>query len=169
VLDSAVADTGPILHLSEVGEARQLALFDTVVVSQQVKVELVRCGAWDIASSALKERLMVQRVFAREIREQSMLLSRFRLHRADFSTAALASRVRPDVVLTDDLTLRRALESQGHQVVGSIGVLFRAFGRGLLRKPELLSALDQVLDGSSLYTSKAFRTTLREIADSLPD
>ena len=118
--ETAVADTGPLLHLTEIGEVGKLTIFDSVFITAQVRA------------------------------------------------SAPAARIRPDVVLSDDLDLRRALESQGFTVVGSIGVLFRALRTGRLRKRGLLARLDDLLDDSSLYTSKAFRITVRRIVDELP-
>ena len=166
--DIAVSDTGPVLHLHEIGEVRQLRLFEAVILSEQVKTELSGDGVWDRIADALTDRLVVKKVTAQEITEQAKTLSAFTVHRPDLSVAALAARVRPDLVLTDDLRLRKGLEAQGHQVVGSIGVLVRAFRTGRMSKPELLSRVDQLLDGSTLYTSKAFRTTIRAVLDDLP-
>lgn len=160
--ETAVSDTGPILHLAEIGEAGRLRLLDAVIVSEQVKAELAALGVWDSASGALSGCLRVEKVTPTEITRQAVTLSAYTVHRPDLSVAVLATRIHPDMVLTDDLRLRRGLESQGHQVVGSVGILVRAFRDGTLAKPELLARVDQLLDGSSLYTSKAFRTVVRE-------
>jgi predicted nucleic acid-binding protein len=65
--------------------------------------------------------------------------------------------------LTDDLQLRKTWETQGHKVVGSIGILVRAFTCGSIEKVELQSAIDKLLDGSSLFTIQAFRAHVHEI------
>jgi predicted nucleic acid-binding protein len=161
VPETAVSDTGPILHLTEIGEIGRLGLFAAVIIPEQVRTELAGRGAWSRDTDALTNQLQVEKVSAQEINEQAKTLAPFTVHRTDLSVAALAVRVSPDVVLTDDLRLRRGLESQGHQVVGSVGILIRAFHMGQLSKPELLARLDQLLDGSSLYTSKAFRAMIR--------
>lgn len=163
--ETAVSDSGPILHLAEIGEIGRLGLFAAVIIPEQVRTELAGRGAW---SSAAEARLQVEKVSAQEINEQAKTLAPFTVHRTDLSVAALAVRISPDVVLTDDLRLRRGLESQGHQVVGSVGILIRAFHTGQLSKPELLARLDQLLDGSSLYTSKAFRAMVRAFLDVKP-
>ncbi len=74
--------------------------------------------------------------------------------------------MKPNFVLTDDLQLRKALETQGHKVVGSVGVVVRAFTFGIIDKAELQTIIDELLDGSSLYTSRSFR---RHVYDILND
>mgnify|MGYP001582422308 CR=1 FL=1 len=54
----------------------------------------------------------------------------FKLHRADASVIVLAERLKPSAVLTDDLNLRKALESLGITAVGSVGILIRCFKLG---------------------------------------
>jgi len=169
VPETAVADTGPILHLSEIGETGLLSIFTRVSVSQHVRAELARHGILDSALDAIGDRLQIERVSSEEMSSQLKSALRFRIHRADLSTLALASRIKPDLVLTDDLDLRKALESQGYQVVGSIGVLLRALRDRRFKKTDLLMRLDQLLDGSTLYTSKAFRMAVREMVEKLPE
>lgn len=165
--DICVSDTGPILHLLEIGAVRHVECFDVIIISSQVRTELQRHAALQAAATSLTDRVRAQRVSSSEIEAQRLRLRGFRLHTADLSTAALAERLRPDVVLTDDLRLRKALESLSHKVVGSIGILVRAFGSGSVSKAELESSLDALLDGSSLYTSKAFRARIGEMLKSL--
>jgi len=168
VPEIAIADTGPLVHLAEIGEAGQLDIFDAVIVTEQVNVELIRHGVGARIAETLGNRFRVSSVSRSEMRTKLAELSRLRLHRADISTAALAARVKPDVVLTDDLRLRKALESQGFLVVGSIGVVFRALRLGRLGKRDAINRLDQLLDDSSLYASKAFRVSVRKILDEYP-
>lgn len=159
----AVSDTGPVLHLVEVDLVEQLAMFDRVAVSQHVKAELRRRGALRAAAEALGDRLRVEQVKSDEIAAQRSAFSALNLHLADLSTAALAARLRPTVVLTDDLALRRGLEGEGFTVAGSVGVLVRALTSGRIDRAQLDKSLDRLFDGSSLHTSKAFQTRVREL------
>lgn len=165
----AVADTGPLLHLAEIGQESELALFERVTVSAQVEAELTRHGVFERLAAALGERLAVESVAQAELDAQQAALSGLKLHQTDVSVAALAARLSPAVVLTDDLELRKALESQGRTIVGSVGVLVRAFKTGHFTKSQLQAHLDQLFDGSTLYLSKAFRASVRQLLDSLSD
>ncbi|MHB1460850.1 MAG: hypothetical protein ACYC1M_06185 [Armatimonadota bacterium] len=114
----------------------------------------------------MTDHIQIERVSLSEIDTKRVQLSGFRLHMADLSLVVLADRLKPDVVLTDDLQLRRALETQSYTVVGSIGLLLRAYTTGIIMKEQLYLVVDQLFDGSSLYTSRAFRNHVKMILDS---
>jgi len=155
--ESAVSDTGPILHLSEVDCLSALKLFHRIFISDSVRSELRRHSVCANAEILLAGILETHRVRPIEIDAQFEELSGFLLHRADLSVAALAKRIAPDVVLTDDLELRKALEARGKLVVGSIGVLFRSFHNRQLTKDQLRMILEQLFDDSTLYLTKALK------------
>jgi predicted nucleic acid-binding protein len=163
VLESAVSDTGPVLHLAEIAHIEHYRLFGCTSISQQVKSELRRLGILRILAETLGDRLQIVNVTADEVRRLDDPISSTKLHPADLSTLALAVRLRPDVVLTDDLALRRRVEDHGFVAVGSIGILVRAHRTGRLTRSQLEEALDKLLNGSSLYTSKAFRARVDDI------
>ena len=167
--DHAVTDTGPPLHLAEIGQEGQLGLFARVLISEQVKAELAWHCVFECIAGALGDRLVVESVSSQELAEQEAAFRGFRLHQADLSTAALAARRQPDVVLTDDLNLRKGLEAHGWLAVGSVGVLVRAFSAGRLTKQELGALLDRLFDDSSLYLSKGFRVHVRRLLDTLTE
>jgi predicted nucleic acid-binding protein len=167
VNETAVTDAGPPLHLSEIGQEVALTVFEWVTISPQVKQELMRAGVFDRVAAVLGDRLRVERVSPSELDAQRAVLSRFSVHPADLSVAALAARLSPDVVLTDDLNLRKGLEAQRRRMVGSVGILVRAFKVGRFTKRELLAHLDRLFDGSTLYLSKAFRAHVRRLLDNL--
>ncbi len=165
--ENAVADTGPPLHLAEIGEEGQLNIFGLVIISEQVKTELKQRDVFDHIATMLGNHLVVESVTHSELDAQRVALSRFDVHQTDLSVAALAVRIAPELVLTDDLELRKGLEVQGCLVVGSIGVLIRAFKAGRLTKSELQTCLDQLFDGSTLYLSKGFRTYVQKLLDNI--
>jgi len=165
VLEIAVADTGPVLHLAEIGCLRLFELFERLLISQQVRAELRALSVLSRAITILGERLRIEEVLPYEISEAQRNAADFKLQKADLSVIALAHKVSPNIVLTDDLRLRKALESQRFTVVGSVGVLVRAFRMGLINRAELEDAVDRLLDDSSLYTSSVFRSLVRGIID----
>ena len=165
--EAIVADTGPLLHLSEIGQEKQLRIFELVIISDQVRLELERTGVFHSVETVLGNLLVVENVTQPELDAQDLALSSFRLHQADLSVAVLAKRIRPKLVLTDDLALRKALETYGYLVVGSIGILIRGFESGTLTKGELRKYLNDLLDGSTLYLSKGIYTYIQKLMDSL--
>lgn len=138
-----------------------------IIIPTHVEAELRKHAVHEVVFRSLVGRIQVERVTLSEITAQRGRLQGYRLHTADLSVAALVERQRPDIILADDLQLRKALETQGYKVVGSIGVVVRAFTCGIINKAELQAAVDELLDGSSLYTSRAFRKHVHDLLDSI--
>jgi predicted nucleic acid-binding protein len=113
--------------------------------------------------------IVVERVSKQEIDEQKRILSGFKIHQSDLSVAVLAHRILPEVVLIDELELRKGLETQGYTVVGSLGILFRAFKHGRLTKSELRVSIDQLFNDDTIYLSKGLRNHVYKMLDELVD
>ena len=80
------------------------------------------------------------------------------IHPADAQVAALASeRGQHRPVLTDDLALRRVVEKRDGLVVGSVGVLVRAYKAWGWEKSRLHESVDLLFSQSTLHISPAFR------------
>ncbi len=89
-----------------------------------------------------------------------------RIQPADAQVFALAQADRfQSLVLTDDLALRRLLESHGCTVVGSVGVLIRTHVSGLFRREELERSIEDLFEVSTLHWSPAFRAYVRQLLE----
>lgn len=72
------------------------------------------------------------------------------------------------LVLTDDLTLRRRLETKNSTVVGSVGILVRAYTAHLFEHNELEKAVEALCSTSTLHMSSPFRAYIRHLIINLP-
>jgi predicted nucleic acid-binding protein len=165
--ESAVADTGPILHLTKIGQESLFSIFEKVFISEQIRAELERYDIFNKITAVMSDSIIIERVSRQEIDEQSKILSRFKIHQSDLSVAVLAQRILPDVVLIDELELRKGLEIQGYTVVGSLGILFRAFKHGRLTKSELRISIDQLFNDDTIYLSRSLRNHVYKMIDVL--
>lgn len=122
---TVITNTGPPLHLSEIGQEKQMALFERLITSQLVSEELSRHNVWAKLGRAGME-LKVETVTETQLEILKAETQNKRLSDADLSILFLARLYRDTIVLTDDLALRKILEGEGFFVVGSVGILLRA-------------------------------------------
>lgn len=146
----AVCDSGPIIHLSEIGLIECLDLFSPVYIPHAIYEEIkakrgpgfgeVEGGIFEIRKAYKKDQKLIE-----------TFLEHYILSQADASVLALAKRLGAEIVFTDDLDLRDAVKSQKMTPVGTIGILLRAHREGYLSMGDINGALDDLLDRSSLY------------------
>ncbi len=135
----AIADTGPVLHLHEIGQLDCLAVFDNLVIPDLVAEELRAYGLDPSRLNVAGLNVVVVSVAKEEWAPVVMEAGQSIIHPADAQVFILAQSDRfQKPVLTDDLALRRRLESRGATAVGSVGVLVRAYATGRLQRNELV-------------------------------
>jgi predicted nucleic acid-binding protein len=165
----AVTDTGPILHLYEIRRLEALRIFDHLLIPNLVAEELLGYG---LDPSWLSVTVLSTTIVSVESKEWGPLVSeadQTTIHPADAQVFVLAQSTQfQNYVLTDDLALRRRLESQQAIVVGTVGVLVRAYTNGYLNRIELESAIDTLFTTSTLHLRRAFRVYVRQLIANLP-
>jgi predicted nucleic acid-binding protein len=162
----AVSDTGPVRHLWEIGQQRLLTLFSRVYLPDAVKTELQQQGIWEQLDPLPEVLFQVESVSEEDIRSLLSTLA-VPIQPTDASVAVLAKSVNPEVTLTDDLQLRKVLEGLELPVVGSVGLLIRGFKTGIFAKNELLTLIDRLFDGSTLYLSPVFKSHVKRLIEEL--
>ena len=165
--ETAVADTGPLLHLAEIQQDALFTNFRKIVISSAIEAELVRYQVMGRLRSILPDQLHVIPVEVPPPAFCPQEINEFRHQPADVSVIRLACLIQPQLVLTDDLLLRRYLESKNYKVVGSIGILIRSFHLQQISKNDLYFYLDRLFDDSSLYFSRGFYAYVRTLLEHL--
>jgi predicted nucleic acid-binding protein len=159
----AITDTGPVLHLHEIGRLSALSIFDHLVIPELVAHEL-RAGGLAPTNLGVTELKVTVVTVERPAWSPVISEAQPTIHPADAQVFVLARLSRfKTPVLTDDLALRQRLESQGATVIGSVGVLVRAYTIGRLKRDELESAIDALFTTSTLHMSRAFRAYIRHL------
>jgi len=164
-MSDAIADTGPILHLSEIGQTRCLNIFHALIIPDLVAQEL-RVLQLDLARLNVTVNLVT--VADSEWKPIITGIGKGALHPADAQVFVLArSRHYQEPILTDDLVLRRRLENAGATVVGSLGILVRAYSSGQLDRSELDNAVNLLFNVSTLHASRAFQVYVQQMLKDL--
>lgn len=165
-MSSAVCDAGPLTHLWQIHLWIAFRAFDAIHLPEHVVKEIeqhVILEQWKIIVGRTFETHLIA---SSEIEVAKNLLS-LPLQVTDLAVFSLAQQLMPDFVLTDDLTLRRALEEHGHKPMGSVGLLVYAYKAGFLAQDTLDQAIDQLFVHSTLYLSPQFKTYVRKMFDEL--
>ena len=165
----AITDTGPVLHLHEIGRLESLGIFDHLMMPDLVAEELRVYGLdpAHLGVAALRITVVAVERTAWEpvVHEISPLV--IQPAAAQVFVLARSDQFRKPV-LTDDLALRRRLEGRGATVVGTVGLLVRAYSTGRLARDELNRAVDTLFTASTLHMSRAFRAYIHHLLAGLP-
>lgn len=153
-LTVAVADTGPIIHLNEIGCMPLLLLFDSIEIPDAVWAEAVEPGrvpeADLLALANLTRRHVHDHAVARFIAQGGL----DDLHRAECEALLLCRQTGSPIVLTDDLAARDAAKRLGVTPVGSLGIVVRACRLGRISLAEAEKDLLALYETSTLFVTR---------------
>jgi predicted nucleic acid-binding protein len=163
-----VSDTGPILHLGEIDKLTALVTVSPLTVPALVWDELESRGVDRPSLQRAGVEISVKAVEDAEWREILQSRDSPDIQPADAQVFALVRSGRFEALaLTDDLALRRLLEGHGATVVGTVGILVRAYTSGKLQRARLEDSIEALFNGSTLYLSRAFRVYLAQLLKDL--
>ena len=168
-MTEAVSDTGPVLHLHEIDQTSALSLFQRLFMPDLVLEELMAYGIGPARLNAVGVTVAPVSVTATDWTAILNAPHLPTLHPADAQVYVEARRHAYRLpVLTDDLALRRRLEQAGALVIGTVGLLVRAYTLKRLNRLELVGAIDALFSVSTLHMSRAFRAYIRQLIETLP-
>ncbi|AIE85108.1 DUF3368 domain-containing protein [Fimbriimonas ginsengisoli] len=142
-----VADNGPLLHLDEIEQFSLLTCFEKVwvpvLVAKECELYQVNLGRHvgliEIDPNKYPVPWQLEPYLAADV-----------IHPAEAQAISLALSSRIEHLLTDDAAAREAAKSVGVTPVGSLGVVLRAFEKGLIARNRAGELLD-AFQSSSLY------------------
>jgi predicted nucleic acid-binding protein len=161
MIDIAVTDSGPLIHLDELQSPDLLEGFRSLNIAREVKDEVThhrpafdwgRLSACHVSSAPLSRNVAA---YARTLD----------LHTGEVAALNLLEHLHGQIFLCDDAAARLAAESMGFEVHGTIGLIIRAVRRGTRSAQQVKTLLEQIPTRSSLHINRAL---LRQIMDSIP-
>jgi predicted nucleic acid-binding protein len=155
VESEAVADAGPLIHLTEIGCLYLLAIFDALHVPDAVWRETV--GSGRVPEDALLGLGTVQRHTVP--RTKLMRFTRANgleaIHDGERESLCVCQQIGVSVLLTDDLAVREASKRHGLTPVGSLGIAARAYWMGRLSLTDVECFMTDLYDVSTLFVTRA--------------
>lgn len=166
----AVCDSGPLTHLWQIDLWSAFGTFHAVHIPALVADEVAGHVILDRFTEIAGIQPLYHTVSPSTIVEarRQFPAETQALQDSDIAVFQLARQIAPDVVLTDDLSLRRAVESIGDTPMGTVGLLLRAYRFALLDEAGLRLAIDRLFVHTTLYLSPRFKSyVLKLIEDAL--
>ena len=151
-----VSDTSPVRSLANLGLLSILQqLYGEIIIPQAVAVELSnpRGGRHVIALDDLAELGYLKVHQASDGPQLARFLAE--LDRGESEALALAIEFRADLILIDELAGRKAAKREGLAVIGVLGVLLDAKGRGVIES--MAPLLDQLQDQHQFFIGDQLR------------
>ena len=151
----AVADAGPLIHLTEVGCLSLLRIFDCLFIPDAVWAEAITQGSVpqaDVLALGIVQRHALSPASVRQFIDQHGLE---RLQLGEQECLFLCQQLGVTVLLTDDLAVREAAKRLRLIPVGSLGVIVRAYRVGQLSLADAEHHLTDLYTVSSLFVTRA--------------
>ena len=150
----AVFDSGPLIHLSEVGVLHILDLFKQKVTSDIILSEVGRYIS-KVNESYLRESFSVYSHNAKLVSDQLATIAKiYSLDYGEISALALINSLKPEreiLFFSDDSAARMAAEGLGIASVGTIGIVVKSATEKIIGKENALKLLESIPLVSSLY------------------
>ncbi|MBI4210988.1 MAG: hypothetical protein HY544_05820 [Candidatus Diapherotrites archaeon] len=147
----AVADSGPIIHLREIGALKALGIFK-IIIPPAVNEE-IRGRPPKAAVNAGFDNNLAQ-----------ILQNEFELALAESQCIALAKAQSIRLFLTDGLDARTTAKEMGLEPHGTVGILLKAYRKRVFSKKETIELVKKLKTHSTRYiTSDITNYTVEEI------
>lgn len=145
---SIVCDTGPIIHLDELGCLDLLPDFNKILLSLSVVEEIEKHRP-----IALTVKLPFQVSRAQYPAEEHLtaMCRIFALDRGETDSLIMMESHPDALFLTDDASARMVAERMGFRVHGTIGIIVRAIRQGRKSPAEVLSIIGSIPSRSTLF------------------
>ena len=153
-----VADTGPLLHLHQIGMLNLLPALGEIWTTPTVWSEFLRHAG----DSPPPGWLHIMHPSASASERASRWVQAGLLHGGEAEALALACESAPDAILSDDADAREMARTCGVASRGTLGIILLAAARGVLARGEATEALRKLEVSSTLWLSAKVRHAARE-------
>ena len=145
----AVSDTGPLIHLSQIGRLDSLRIVDRLLIPPEVEDEFKKGGS--PRKLDVLDVIDVRRIKGKQANSTGALARKYGLDLGEAEAIVLAKRENVSLFFTDDLDARRTARMRGLEPHGSIGILLRAYRDEILSEEKTVASVRDLHSDSSLY------------------
>ncbi len=154
-----VSDTSPLLYLVLVGQVEVLArLFDQVVVPPAVLQEMSHSR-----TPRLVQEWAISPPAWLKVQEPSSIEEISGLGSGEREAIALASEISAEKVLIDDKDARKAAQSRGFDVIGTLAILDQAAHRGFIT--DLPATIERLTKDTNFRVGKVTNKIIQDMLE----
>ena len=149
----AVSNSGPFIHLAQIGRFELLSMFSKIYIPKKVYEEVSipdKPGEADLRSAG---NIEVAEVSGNEVENIKMRIS-LKLEEGELQALCLCKSLGVNLFLTDDLDAREMGKKFGLEIHGSVGIIARAYRECLIDLKEAENALKALYEVSNLFVTK---------------
>ncbi len=145
----AVSDSDVLIHLSKLNRLELLQdQFSRIYISDIVYNETVTQGialekkdAFVLKDFLQKELIIVKQV---EKNEVTAMMKKYSIHEGESSIIVLAKDFNVSYCLANENKVRIVMQSEGFQVVGTLGIILKSYKLGRINKKDTLNLLKNI-------------------------
>ncbi len=157
----AVSNTGPIIHLSEIGCFHCLNIVENLFIPKSVESEIRSKNAPGKNELRTAGWITTKELDGAQKEKADKIARDFGIELADAEAIVLAKTNDIKLLFTDDKSAREIAEYYGLEVHGSAGIITRAYRSKILSYEEVKEALEALHKRSSLYiTDRVYKIVL---------
>lgn len=152
---AAVADSGPLIHLEEIGSLSLLRLFEQLHIPQTVWSEATHRDR--VAETSLLELDNIERQFPAQ-KELAVFVQNKglqTLHAGECESLFVCHQTNVPLILTDDLAVRETAKRLRLTPVGSLGIVIKSYRSELVTLNEAERYIFDLQDISTLFVTRA--------------
>jgi predicted nucleic acid-binding protein len=152
---SAVVDAGPLIHLNEIGALALLRLFTDVYIPGAVWQEATVSGQVLPADLEALPNLHRCDLSSESVVRFSHAYALTHLHTGERESLYVCINDNVDLIVTDDLAVRKAAKLLDITPIGSLGIIVKAFKLQMITLSQAERYILNLQDVSSLFVTRA--------------
>lgn len=144
MIDEAVLDAGPIIHLNQIERLDVLEVIDNRATTEEVEEEVGR----EIVNNS---GLNVMELSPESEDRAKHLSNKYNIELGESTTISLCSQEDINLIFTDDLDARRTAKRLQIDAHGTLAIVTRAYSEDILSRSEAIDTIEELRKESSLF------------------
>jgi len=162
-MNKIVSNATPLIYLAKIKKYSLLkSLFDKIIISQEVKIEIVDEGKKLKQADALLIEREIEGGFVEVMKVEKLLETSLELELGELSTLSLAKKLKIDEVLIDETLGRSAARIIGLVPKGTLYVLLKNLKLKEITFDDFLNILNELLESGFRLKEEIYIKVIEE-------